>query len=170
MQAQSRPTDRPRFAKLLVAVAGIAVVGLGIWGVFALLDGGPVPAGEALVEIGFTGDATSFEGDREIIEGTVEVAFTNDTDAPAVVYFMYYETGSVALAEELAAIEEGGKLVTSDAPTEGYVEVYGDTVEPGTYTWSFDMSAGNTYLFDVGPEDFHQSGIWRMAVIEVIEP
>jgi hypothetical protein len=25
-----------------------------------------------------------------------------------------------------------------------------------------------TYLFDIGPEDFMTTGLWRMAVIEVV--
>lgn len=170
MQAQTKPTGRSRVLTVLVVIAGIVVIGLGIWAIFALVDGGPVPADEAEVSIAFTGDGTSFVGDRDIAEGSVAVNFSNETDAPAVVYFMGYATGSDALAEELGVLEEGGSFVTSDPPTAGFFEVFGDTVEPGAHTWTLDLKAGNTYLFDVGPENFHEDGIWRMAVIEVVEP
>jgi len=134
--------------------------------------GGPVAADEAQIEITFTGDGTSFVGDREIIEGTVTVTFSNETDSVATVYVMGYETGSAALAEELKVVEEGNSVVTGDAPTAGYFEVdfeaLGDYVPPGTYTWTMDLGPDNTYLFDVGPEGFHTKGLWRMAVIEVV--
>lgn len=135
-------------------------------------DGEPVSADDAQLELTFTGDGTSFVGDREIIEGTVTVTFSNETDSEAIVAVLGFETGSAALAEELELLEEGNSIVTSDAPTEGFFEVEFEgcceLVPPGSYTWTMDLGSGNTYLFDVGFEDFHQSGIWRMAVIEVV--
>lgn len=171
MQAQSRSTERSRLTTLLAVVGIIAVVGLATWGVLALLDGGPVPAGEAQVDVAFTGDGTSFVGDREIVEGTVTVTFANDSGSEVMLYVMAYETDSNALAEELRMIEEGGSLVTGDAPIAGFTEVLSEwPVSPGTHSYTVDLEAGNTYLFDAGLEDYHQSGIWRMAVIEVVEP
>lgn len=171
MQAQSQPAERSRLMGVLAVVAGIAVVGLGAWGIVWWQDGGAVPADEAQIDIAFTGDGTSFVGDREIIEGTVTVTFSNETDSEGMLYVMAYETGSDALAEELEVVEEGDSVITSDAPTAGFSEVLADwPVSPGTHTYTVDVEAGNTYLFDAGPEDFHQSGLWRMAVIEVVEP
>lgn len=171
MQAQSRPADRSSVTTLGAAAAVVVVIGLGIWGIFVLLGGGPVPADEARIEVAFTGDGTSFVGDREIVEGTVTVTFSNETDSDGILYVMAYETGSDALAVELEMIEVGGSLVTSDPPVAGYTEVLSDwPASPGTHSYTVDMEAGNTYLFDAGFEDYHQSGIWRMAVIEVVAP
>ena len=133
---------------------------------------GPVPADEAQLEFTFTGDGASFAGDREIAEGAVIVLFSNEADGAAIFTILGYETGSDALAEELEVMEEGGTVVTSDAPTDGYFEAefddLGEAVAPGDYSWTVDLVAGNTYLFDVGAEDFHVSGMWRPAVIEVV--
>lgn len=171
MEAQSKPTERSLLMTLLIVVGAVAVIGLGTWGVFTLLDGGPVPADEARVEISFTGDGTTFVGDREIVAGTVTVTYSNDSDAASILYVMGYETGSDALADELQVVEEGGIVITGEPPTAGYFEVlYDQPVAPGTHTYTVDLEAGNTYLFDAGPEDFHQSGLWRLAVIEVFEP
>ncbi len=61
--------------------------------------------------------------------------------------------------------------MTGAPPTAGFVEVEfegsGDLVTPGGHTWTMDLQPG-TYLFDVGPEDFHTAGLWRAAVIEVV--
>ena len=85
---------------------------------------------------------------------------------------MGYETDSDALAEALEVLEEGGTIVTSAAPTAGYYEVefdgLGELVQPGSYSWTMELVAGNTYLLDVGPEGFHTKGIWRAAAIEVV--
>ena len=177
MQAESQPTDRsdpPRrsaVATALLVIAAIVVLGLVGWAIVALVAGGPVPAAEAQIEISFLGDGTSFVGDSEIEAGTATVTFTNDTDGEGMFFVMRYETGSEALAEELAAIGEGGTVVTSNAPVTGYVEALSDwPVMPGTHTYELDLQAGNTYLFDAGYEDFKITGIWRMAVIEVVEP
>lgn len=175
MQAQTHPSDvsrrRPWVAPLLIGIAIVALLGIGGWALLAWLDGGPVPAEDARIDVTFTGTGTSFVGDRVITEGTATMSFTNGLDAPGMLYVMRYETGSPALAEELEFVAEGGSVVTSDAPTPGFVEVLGEwPVPPGTHTYTVDLLAGNTYLFDAGPEDFHQAGLWRMAVIEVVEP
>ncbi len=133
---------------------------------------GPVPADEAQLELTFTGDGASFAGDREIAEGVVIVLFSNESDGAAIFTILGYETGSDALTEELEVMGEGGTVVTSDAPTAGYFEAefddLGEAVAPGDYSWTVNLVAGNTYLFDVGAEDFHVSGMWRPAVIEVV--
>lgn len=134
--------------------------------------GAPVPAEAAQIEITFTGDQADFVGDREIVDGTVTVTFLNESDDLAIFTVLGYETGSAALADELEVVAEGASVITGDAPTEGYVEVefegFGDRVPPGSHTWKMDLEPGYTYLFDVGPKDFHVSGLWRAAVIEVV--
>ncbi len=134
-------------------------------------DDGPVAADEARIEITYTEDGTSFVGDRKVIEGTVTVTFSNETDSVAIVAVLGYGTGSAALAEELEVLEEGNRVVTSAPPAAGFVEVdfegAGEPVTPGGHTWTMDLGPG-TYLFDVGPEDFHTAGLWRAAVIEVV--
>jgi len=132
---------------------------------------GAAPADEAQIEITFTGDGTTFVGDRRIIEGNVTVRFSNESDGRTIVAVLGYETGSEALADELEVLAEGRSVVTGDLPTEGYFEVefegQGDLV-PGSHTWTMDLGPGNTYLIDVGPEGFHTEGLWRAAVIEVL--
>ncbi len=134
-------------------------------------DRGPVAADQAQIEIAFTDDGTSFVGDHEIAEGAVTFTFSNETESASIVAVLRYETGSAALAEELDRGGEGNLVVTSEPPTAGFSEVdfegSGDPVLPGSHAWTMDLGPG-TYLFDVGHEDFHATGLWRAAVIEVI--
>jgi hypothetical protein len=44
---------------------------------------GPVAAHEAHIEITYSDDGTSFTGDREITEGTINVTFVNEADSEA---------------------------------------------------------------------------------------
>ena len=132
--------------------------------------GSAVPADEAQIDITYTDEGTTYVGDREIIEGTVTVTFSNETDSEAIVALLRYATGSAALAEELELAREGNSFVTADAPTEGYVEVDlegSSALAPGSHTWTVDLETG-THLFDVGPLDFHVTGLWRAAVFEVV--
>ncbi len=153
---------RTRVMLLTVAV-GLVVASCG---------GGPVEADEAHIEMTFSDDGTSYAGDREIIEGTVTITFTNETNAPATWSVWGYETGSGALTEELAFLEEGKKGVPiTPLPVAGYYEIDyewpDDIGEIGHQTWTVDLAPG-TWLFDVGPEDFRTTGLWRAAVIEVV--
>ena len=130
----------------------------------------PVAAGEAQIDITYADSGTTYVGDREIREGTATVTFANETGAEAIVILMRYETGSAALAEELELVEEGGVLVTPDPPTAGYDEIDlegSGALMPGSYNWTVDLEPG-TYLFDVGPLDFHTTGLWRAVVFEVV--
>ena len=154
----------------VVVVAIIVTVGVAALA-WIMTSAGPVPAEEAQIEITFSGDGTSFVGDREIIEGTATVTFSNETDGRAILVVLGYETGSAALAEELGVMAEGSSVVTSNAPTAGFSEIefegQNDLV-PGSHSWTMDLEPGNTYLVDVGPEGFHTKGIWRAAIIEVV--
>ena len=157
-------------AALAVVVAIIVLVGVAVVAWVMRDDEGPVAADEAQIEITYTDDGTSFVGDHEIIEGTVTVAFSNETDSVAIVAMFGYESDSAGLAEELEFLEEGDLGVPVGAPEAGYFEVDiegSDDVAPGSHTWTMDLGPG-TYVFDVGPEDFHTTGLWRAAVIEVV--
>jgi hypothetical protein len=73
-------------------------------------------------------------------------------------------------------LDEGERGVPVGLPVEPYVGIElneqlrldgtGGLVEPGTHGWVMDLKTG-TYIFDVGPEDFHDTGLWRAAVFEV---
>jgi hypothetical protein len=157
-------------AALTAVVAIIVLVGLAVVAWVMRDDEGPVATDEAQIEITFGDDGTSFVGDREITEGTVTVAFSNETDSVAIVALFGYTPGSAGLAEELEFLEEGDRGVPIGTPEAGYFEVDiegSDDVAPGSHTWTMDLEPG-TYLFDVGPEDFHTTGLWRAAVIEVV--
>lgn len=130
----------------------------------------PVAAGEAQIDITYTDSGTTYVGDREIIEGTATIGLSNQTASEAIVVLLRYETGSAALAEELQLVEEGSRLVTGELPTAGYDEIDlagSGVLAPGIHTWAVDLEPG-TYLFDVGPLDFHTSGLWRAAIFEVV--
>ena len=129
-----------------------------------------VAAGEAQIDITYGDTGTTYVGDREIGEGTATITFANETAVEAIVILMRYETGSAALAEELEVVEEGGVLVTPEPPTAGYDEIDlegSGSLMPGSYNWTVDLKPG-TYLFDVGPLDFHTTGLWRAVVFEVV--
>ena len=152
-----------RRAMLLTVAVGLVVASCG---------GGPVEADEAQVEMTYSDDGTSYTGDREIVEGVVTITFTNETNAPATWSVWGYETGSEALAEELAFLEEGERGVPiTPLPVTGFYEIDyewpDDIGEPGSQTWTVDLAPG-TWIFDVGPEDFRTTGLWRAAVIEVV--
>jgi hypothetical protein len=166
-----RVTRRSRWPGALVAVVAIIVVaGVAVIAWLLTDEEGPVAADEARIEMTYSGDGTSYVGDHEIIEGTVTVTFSNETTSPPILAVFGYETGSEALAEELEFLEEGDRGVPSGTlPVAGFFDVDFDAGElaPGSHTWTMDLGPG-TYLFDVGPEDFMTTGLWRIAVIEVV--
>ena len=134
--------------------------------------GVPVAPDEAQIEMTYTDDGVSYFGDRVIVEGTVAITFTNETDAPATWSVWGYETGSEALAEELAFLAEGSKAVPiNPLPVAGYFAIDyewpDDVGEPGSQVWKVHLVPG-TWIFDVGPESFRSTGLWRAAVIEVV--
>lgn len=136
----------------------LLVVGL----IVASCGGGSVAPDEAQIEMTFTGDGTSYVGDREIIEGTVTVTFSNESNDPLIMDVFGYETGSEGLAEELTFLEEGRRGVPSGPlPATGFFALdfdYPDELEPGSHTWTMDLVPG-TYIFDA----------WTgAAVIEVV--
>jgi len=130
-----------------------------------------VAAGTAHIEMTYSGNRTSCVGDRTIFEGTVTVLFRNDGDAPLKLDVFGYESGSGALAEELAFLDEGGQGVPSSVlPAAGFFRVVSEIpaeLEPGTTTWTMDLVPG-TYIFDVSEGAALVDGLWRVAVIEVV--
>jgi hypothetical protein len=165
-----KAAPRSRRSATLVAVAVIAV-GAGIAVVAWLMtsDGGPVAADEAQIEMVFTGDGTSHVGDHEIVEGMATITFSNETTGPVTVMAFGYETGSAALAEELELLEEGESgMPTGVDPAEGFFDPsIGGDFEPGEHTLTVDLQPG-TYIFDASTGDVMTTGLWRVAVIEVV--
>lgn len=166
---ETRPvTARSRGPRLLVGVvATVVLVGAVVaW----LMANGPVAADQAQIEITYSDDGTSYTGHREIVEGTATIEFSNDTDSNVTVGFYRYDTGSTALAGELEFLEEGARGVPAGLPVEGYSEIGlegSDALAPGSHTWTVDLQPGS-YIFDVGPPDFHTTGLWRAVVFEVV--
>jgi hypothetical protein len=144
--------------------ATIVVVGVAI-GVWAISNNDrPVAAGDARLEVTFTGDTTSFAGDQMITEGLANVTFINESTERAGFVVMRFDTGSEDLAAELAAIPLGG-----DAPPPTVVppnRVLIRIVEPGTSTTASIPLKPGTYLFDAGTlgETGWGEHIWRAAV------
>ena len=127
-------------------------------------------ADEAKIEITYTDDGTAYVGDRMIVEGTATVRFSNETASEAVVILFWYEPGSAGVAEELEYLLEGDHGVPIGDPAEGWVEVElegSGGAAPGSHAWTVDLVPG-TYFFDVGPLDFHTTGLWRAVVFEVV--
>lgn len=168
-----RVARRSRWPRTMVVLAVVVLaVGAAVVAWLVMSDDGPVAADEAQIEMTYSGDAVSYVGDHEVIEGTLTVTFTNETDAPAMFIVFGYETGTEALAEELEFVGEGDRAVPSGPdPVAGFFDVdfeySGDISEPGSHTWTMDLAPG-TYIFDVGPDDFMTTGLWRLAVIEVV--
>ena len=159
---------KARHTLSLVLLCGLAL----LMAMAASCGGGPVAADEAQIELTYTGEGTSYVGDREIIEGgPATVTFSNETTEKVYVDVLRYETGSDELAEELAFLQEGKSVVPgSPEPSAGYVRAWSGGLgglEPGSHTWTMDLEPG-TYIFDAGPADFMTTGMWRVAIIEVV--
>lgn len=133
-------------------------------------SGGAVAADDASVEITYTDDGTSYTGDRVITDGTVTVIVSNESDGVVIAALFWYESGSEALAEEMSFLNEGEKGIPVGLPADGYTEIELDgsgELSPGTHTWTVDLQPG-TYIFDVGPMEYHTTGLWRAAVFDVV--
>jgi hypothetical protein len=159
-------TARPRWLRAVAAFAAVLIViGAGVtWAVAT--DGGPVAAGDARIEVTFTGDGTSYLGDRVIIEGTIELTYINEATTPAWLALHRYDTGSDALAAELDFLQEGENARPGDkAPGSDFqlLEVY----EQGRHAVTIALLPG-TYLIDAGPDWDEPTHVYRVAVIEVV--
>ena len=168
---RTRPTtDRPRGSRTGVVVGLIFVVAaiVAIAWVMTSSDE-PVPADEAQIEMTFTADGTSYVGDHEIVEGIATITFSNETAGPVTLMAFGYETGSAALADELEFLAEGESGVPSGVdPAEGFFDPnIGGDFEPGEHTLTADLRPG-TYIFDASTGDVMTTGVWRIAVFEVV--
>lgn len=163
-------TPRSGWSGTVVAIVAVVVVA-GIAAVAWLMtsDDGPVAANEAQIEMAFTADGTSYVGDHEIVEGTATITFSNETTGPVTLMAFGYETGSAALAEELEFLEEGENGVPSGVdPAEGFFDPnIGGDYEPGEHTFTAELQPG-TYIFDAATGPVMTSGVYRVAVIEVV--
>lgn len=154
---------------LVALIAIILVVGAAVVVWIATSGQGPVAASDAQLEMTLTDEGSAFVGDHEIVEGTATITFTNETAGPVTFMAFGYETGSVALAEELGFLEEGdyGVPIGVD-PAEGFFDPdIGGEFEPGEHTLTADLQPG-TYIFDASTGDVMTAGLWRVAVIEVV--
>lgn len=163
---------RPRWPRAMVAFAAtVVVIGAAavMWAIGT--DDGPVAAGDARIEVTFTGDGTSYVGHREIFEGITELTLINQGETTASFVVQRFDTGSVELAENLALAAEGGDFLTEDLPP-GMVDIYevlpaasgaspatpSILLEPGTYI----LDAG------LGSDEIDGTHVYRAAVITVV--
>ena len=128
---------------------------------------GQCPPTRPSIEITYTDDGTSFVGDREIIEGTVTVTFSNETDSAAVVAFFGYDTGSAALAEEMEFLAEGDRACRLGHPPRASKSTSKArmSLRPGA-TPGRDLDPAPTCSMWVPRTS--TAGLWRAAVIDVV--
>lgn len=159
--------SRPRWPKAIAAFATTVVLIGAVVVAWVLAGGdGPVAAANAQVEVTFTGDATSYLGDREIIEGTVELKYVNSATTPAWLALHRYETGSDALAVELDFLLEGENGLPGErAPSADFQLL--EWFAQGSHAVSVPLLPG-TYLVDVGPDWDGPTHVYRAVVIEVV--
>lgn len=142
-----------------VVVVGVITV---IWVIST--DDGPVAAGDANIEVTFTGDGASYDGPQEVIEGDATITLINETANPVWFVVQRFDTGSDELADQLASLPEGGNIVPDEqdrAP--GLVLLR--TVGPGPHPVTLTLQPG-TYTFETGFE--FANTVWRPGVIEVV--
>ena len=121
-------------------------------------DGGPVAAGDARIELTFTGDGTSYDGHREIIEGRAEVTFINKTNRPVWLVIQRYDAGSAELADELSLVQEGGSIPLPDGPLPDAVEL-NRIMRSGANRVEIALKPG-TYIIDAGIVDAGSDRLW----------
>jgi hypothetical protein len=157
-------TAKPRWPRLAVALAAtLVVVGAVVVAWVLAAGGGPVAAGDAQIEVTFTGDGTSYDGDREIVEGDADITFVNDSDFLAWFVILRFDTGSAELAAELDLLTEGGSVFSDTALP--FDPEFNQTFAVGTHSVEFTLEPG-TYIFDTGME--FVAHVNRAAVIEVV--
>ncbi len=159
--------EKPRWSRAIVAFAAtIAIVAaaVGVWAMNSD-DGGPVAAGDARIEVTFTGDGTAYSGHRQITEGLGEVTVINEAPSTWGVMVQRFVPGSHQLAAELALAPEGGDFVSSLGQPSRMVAAY-DGI-PGESTQPILLEPG-IYILDFGNAEGDLTYIYRAAVIEVV--
>jgi hypothetical protein len=153
---------------VVTVAAAVVIVGAaaGIW--FMLYDSGPVAAADARIEMTFSGDGTSYSGDRKIVEGTARFTLFNESTERLALLAHRYDPGSTDLAADPGEVQEGIRFLPGahEVP-ESAIELLEFEISPGSRTWTLDLRPG-IYLFDVGYGNYQATGVWRAAVIEVV--
>lgn len=158
---------RPRWPRVVVVLAALVVVAVAAIGIWAVTnDGGPVAAEDARIELTFTGDEASYAGDAEIVEGTADVVFVNESDLPAYVVVQGFDTGSAELEAELANAPEGSDFDANGGP-QGEILLM-DEIAPGSATWPILLEPGTYFVEAATAPDDAPTHVWRTAVIEVV--
>jgi hypothetical protein len=171
------PTDtrqiapRPRWPRAIVAFAATIVIVAAAVGIWAITnDASPVAAADAQIEVTLTGNEAVYAGDREIIEGTADVTWFNESDELGWFVLARFDTGSAELDAELAQRAEGEDFVTAQDPVGELVRM--DQVLPagnfaGELTRPISFEPG-TYILDAALEEGDLTHVYRAAVIEVV--
>lgn len=155
---------KPRRGMAVTVFAVIVVVGGLVVAWLITTDGGPVAAGDANIEVTFTGDGASYDGPREVIAGDASITLINETTNPVWFVIQRFDTGSDELADSLASLQEGGNVVPGDQDRPSGL-VLTRTLGSGAHPVTLTLQPG-TYIFDTGFEFANM--VWRAAVIEVV--
>lgn len=163
----TQQAEQPHRPRAIVVVAAVIVVAVGAAvGIWALTrDSGPVAADEARIELTFTGDDASYDGDREIVAGRGDVVFVNDGPVAAWFVVQYFEPGSAVAEADLARYPEGTDFVTIEDPSGELVIL--DQYAPGRTTEPVEFRPG-TYFIEAAVASPDSTHVWRPAVIEVV--
>jgi hypothetical protein len=166
---QIAPRSRwPRAAVAFAATIVIVGAAVGIWALTN--DPSPVAAADAQIEVTLTGDEAVYAGDREIVEGTADVTWFNESDELGWFVLMRFDTGSAALDTELARAAEGGDFVTTEDPI-GELVIMDQVLPAGSFAGELTRTVSfepGTYILDAGIDDGNATHVYRAAVIEVV--
>jgi hypothetical protein len=169
--ATEQIAQKPRWPRAIVAFAATIVIVAAAVGIWALTnDPGPVAAGDAQIEVTFTGDAVDYAGDSEIYPGRAELEFTNDWTAQAWIIVHRFDTGSAELAAELARAPMGVVFETTDGPPGDVILMEEILPELGSFSGSvtrpITIEAGSSYLLTVAVSGDDSTQVWMTALIE----
>ena len=165
---KEQPAVRNTSRNALVAAGAFAVV-IVIGLVAALLIGtgepGPVAAVDAAPVVVFDGSTCTYDGPKQIEEGTVEFSTTNSGDV--WLNLSGWRMSGDALAAELERTPVGSDMAIADAdPMPAGTPVLGWYLQPGkshSLSWAFTEG---TYLIDCVTDDH----VWRPAQLEIVIP
>jgi hypothetical protein len=162
-----KPPSRARGRSLWIVAVIVAVVAGAAFGIWAITrDGGPVAAEDAQIEVTFTGDGTSYSGDREIVEGTARITLINESTELLEFGVVRIDPGSQELPADLAELLEPTFFVDWDAAE---VLAVWEDIPTGSETWTLELRPG-IYLLELSysSESAQTSRTYRAGVIEVV--